>query len=287
MVGRAGDAEVGELDDVGVRDEQVAGLDVAVDDAVAMGVIEPAAGLGDDSDRLVDAEMAVIAQQFGAGVARHVLHHDEVLVVTGVEAEVEHLDDVRVHEPGGRERLAPEPGDERRIVGEVLGQELQRDVALEAAVEREVDGRHPADAESAFDPVPARDRGGAGHPPEVLVAPPTGAPPPVVVLLEVPVPPPLVAVVGGGVEVVVGGVVVVDEVVDVWVWVTVVEAWVEVVGTVTVGVDVDCVVQSLAASAWTVLAPWPRFATSFWLTPDGSATIRLVKRCEATVALPQ
>ena len=31
------------------------------------------------------------------------------LVVTGVEAEVEHLDDVGVHEPGGGERLAPEP----------------------------------------------------------------------------------------------------------------------------------------------------------------------------------
>jgi hypothetical protein len=148
-----------------------------------------------------------------------------------------------------------------------------------------VDGRHTADAESAFDPVPARDRGGAGHPPEVLVAPPTAAPPPAVVLLEVPVPPPLVAVVGG-VVVVVGGVVVVAEDV-VGGWVTVVEAWVGVVGTVTVGVDVDCVVQSLTASSWTVLAPWPRFVTSFWLTPDGRSVIRLVKLRDAAVALPQ
>jgi hypothetical protein len=129
-----------------------------------------------------------------------------------------------------------------------VGQQLERDVALESAVEREVDSRHPADAQSTFDPVPARDRGGAGHPPEVFVAPPTGAPPPAVVLLEVPVPPPLVAVVGGGVVFVGVVVVVVDDVVWVWVWV-VVEVGVEVVGAVTVGVDVDFVVQSLAASS--------------------------------------
>ena len=57
-----------------------------------------------------------------------------------VEAEVEHLDDVRVHEPGGRERLAPEARDERRVVGEVLGEQLDRDVALEPLVEAR-DGR--------------------------------------------------------------------------------------------------------------------------------------------------
>ena len=104
----AGDAEVGELDDVAVGDEQVSGLDVAVDDAVAVGVLEAAARLGDDLDALVDVEMAAVAQQLGARIARHVLHHDEVLVAALVEAEVEHLDDVRVHEPGGGERLAAE-----------------------------------------------------------------------------------------------------------------------------------------------------------------------------------
>ena len=102
--------------------------------------------------------MAAVAQQLGARVAGDVLHHDEVLVVALVEAEVEHLDDVRVHEPRGGERLAAEARDERRVVGQVLGEQLHRDVALEPLVEREVHGRHAADAEAALEPVAACDR---------------------------------------------------------------------------------------------------------------------------------
>ena len=70
-----------------------------------------------------------------------------------VGAEVEHLDDVRVHEPRGGERLAPEARDEARVLGEVLGEQLDGDVALEPRVERELHGRHAADAEAALEPV--------------------------------------------------------------------------------------------------------------------------------------
>ena len=150
-----------------------------------------------------------------------------------VEPEVEHLDDVGVHEPGRRQRLAAESGDERRVVGEVLGEQLDRDVALEALVERELDGRHPADAEAALDPIPPHDRCSVSHPPPpfppllllpgpappvvpvpvpvpVVVPPPRPTPPDVVVLEEVPVSVGVVAVVGV-VEVVVVLVEVLDE----------------------------------------------------------------------------
>ena len=202
LVDRAGDPEVGELDDVGVGDEQVAGLDVAVHDAVAMRVVEAAAGLGDDLDRLLDVEVAAVAQQLGARVAGDVLHHDEVLVVALVEAEVEHLNDVRVHEPGSGERLAAEARDERRVVGEVLGQQLQRDVALEALVEGEVHGRHAADAEPALDPVAACDRRRVHCPLPPFPLPPPLPPPS-------PAPPLPVVEVVPGVELVVAEVVVV------------------------------------------------------------------------------
>ena len=49
-----------------------------------------------------------------------------------VGAEVEDLHDVRVHQPRGGQRLAPEARDERGVLGEVLGQQLDRDVALQA-----------------------------------------------------------------------------------------------------------------------------------------------------------
>ena len=157
LIGGAGDPEVGELDHVGVRDEQVARLDVAVHDAVPMRVIESAAGLGDHVDGLVDLHPAVIAQQLGARVAGDVLHHDEVLAVVLVEAEVEHLDDVGMDEPRRGERLAAEARHEGRVVGQVLGQQLDRHVALEALVEGELDGGHATDAEAALDPVPPDD----------------------------------------------------------------------------------------------------------------------------------
>ena len=82
---------------------------------------------------------------------------DEVLVRVLVEPEVEHLNDVRMHEPGRRQRLAPEARYERRVVGEVLGEQLDRHVALEALVERQLHGGHAADAEAAFHPVPPDD----------------------------------------------------------------------------------------------------------------------------------
>ena len=68
-----------------------------------------------------------------------------------VEAEVEHLDDVRVHEPRRGQRLAAEARDEARVLGQVLGEQLDRDVALQPRVERELHGRHAADAEAAVE----------------------------------------------------------------------------------------------------------------------------------------
>ncbi len=46
--------------------------------------------------------MAAVAQQLRARLTGNALHDDEMLVGVLVEPEVEHLHDVRVHEPGRR-----------------------------------------------------------------------------------------------------------------------------------------------------------------------------------------
>ena len=74
-----------------------------------------------------------------------------------LEAEVEDLHDVRVHEARRGQRLAAEAVDEVRVLGQVLGQQLDRDVALEAGVEGQLDGGHAADADPALEPVAARE----------------------------------------------------------------------------------------------------------------------------------
>ena len=112
-------------------------------------------------ERLVDLDPAVVAQDLRARLPLDVLHHDEVLAAALVAAGVEHLHDVRVHEARRRLRLALEARDERRVVGEVLGEQLDRDLALQAQVEREVHGRHAAEAEPALEPVAPGDLRGA------------------------------------------------------------------------------------------------------------------------------
>ena len=108
---------------------QVPGLDVAVDDPLAVGVFEPRAGLDADLDRDLRARARPSLEQLGAGVALDVLHDDVVAVV--VDAGVVDLDDVGVDQLRDGQRLAAEAGDELLVVGEVLGQDLDRDGALE------------------------------------------------------------------------------------------------------------------------------------------------------------
>ena len=84
--------------------------------------------------------------------------HDDVVAAAGlVEAEVEDLDDVGVHEPCGGERLALEPRDERGVLGQVLGQQLDRHLALQPAVEGQMDGRHAAQPQAVAELVAAGD----------------------------------------------------------------------------------------------------------------------------------
>ena len=124
---------------------QVPRLDVAVDDPLAVGVLEPGARLDPDLDRRLGAEPPLGLQQLGDRLALDVLHDDVVAAV--VDAGVVDLDDVRVDQLRDRERLAAEAGDELVVVGEVLGEDLDRDGALEHPVGGPVDGRHAARAE--------------------------------------------------------------------------------------------------------------------------------------------
>src|SRR6266511_1943575 len=107
-----------------------------------------------------------------------------------VEAEVEHLDDVGVDEPRRRQGLAAEAGDERRIVGQVLGEELDGHRALEPLVEGQLDRGHAAHAEAALEPVAAGDpllAHGACVPPPLPGGAPVPPPPPPPPLLPPPV----------------------------------------------------------------------------------------------------
>ena len=92
-----GDAEVADLHLPGAGDEDVRRLDVAVDDAVAVGVGEAPRRLHQDRQRPLAVERA-LGQQLLQRRPVHVLHHEVGAARRG--AAVDHLDDVGVVEAG-------------------------------------------------------------------------------------------------------------------------------------------------------------------------------------------
>jgi hypothetical protein len=142
--------------------DQVRGLDVAVDDPVLVRVGEPREQLQHERQR-------------GARVGPHA-RLDPVLQVRALQqlerhergafvlAELVDDHDVRVLELGRGARLAQEAGAVVRAA-EPRRHHLERDLALERRVERAVDGAHRAVADLAQDRV-ASDALRVGHGPE-------------------------------------------------------------------------------------------------------------------------
>ena len=143
-----------------VRDQRVTGgeenvlrLDVAVDHAVAVGVVQPVRHLARDAQGFVQRQRALAAKSLAQRLALDVGHGVPQPAV-GQRARVEHGEDVRVLQPGRDLDLALEPlGAVRR---DQLGvQHLERDGSVVAEVVREVDRGHAAPAELALDGVAA------------------------------------------------------------------------------------------------------------------------------------
>ncbi len=155
----AGDAEVHDLDLAVARQHDVGRLDVAVDDAGSVRVLQ---GL-EDADRHLQRPLR---QQLATGVQKlterravHVLHDDvrDRHVVDVVLARVVDRDDRGMVERGGRLGLPAEPGLEGRVAREIRAQRLHRHGAAEAGVMREVDLRHATTPEHLAQFVPAAE----------------------------------------------------------------------------------------------------------------------------------
>ena len=138
----SGQAEVGDLHPSVVGDQHVLGLDVAVHDAGAVRGAEGVEHGLEQVEGLVGGHRAAVAHHVAQRASGHVLHGEEHHAV--VTALVEDLHDPRVVEPGGRAGLAGEPADERLVVDEVGVHDLERHLAVEPLVEREVHRGHAA-----------------------------------------------------------------------------------------------------------------------------------------------
>ena len=153
-----GDAEVEELGRVALVEEDVLGLDVAVDEVRRGGELEAVGDVHADlhDQRLV--ERLRLGDHLVEVLAADELHHDvglALLLAEGVD-----LGDVGVVELGGGLRLAAEGGEELRRVAEAPQHHLDGDDAGERLVVGAVDAAHAAAAEAVEQQVVAQP---AGH----------------------------------------------------------------------------------------------------------------------------
>ena len=144
------DAEVCENRAAGAALEQdVLRLEVAVDDALAVRVVQRERKVVQNAPRVFGRETLLRAQSLGERFAVHVLHDDvdEVLRF----AERVHGDDVGMAEPCRHPCLTTEPLAMLVRRRELVTQHLDRDQSMEGDVAREKDDPHAAAAELAHD----------------------------------------------------------------------------------------------------------------------------------------
>ena len=157
LAGDGRDPEVADREAAVVVEQEVAGLDVAVDDVVAVRAVERDRRLAQPAQRDRAREPAALAQPVGDGPAGEVLHDHEGAVVVLADV-VDGHDVAAVAEPGGGARLAQEPAP-RALVGVVGAREdLDRDEAPEELVLGGPDRGHAPVGDMPQHAIPGRER---------------------------------------------------------------------------------------------------------------------------------
>ena len=155
LAGRERDAEVRDQRPPIVQ-EDVLRLDVAVDDAVAVRIVERRGDLARDADRVVDGELLLAVEPVAQRLALDEGHDVEEVRVH--RSRVEERQDVRVLEVRGELDLGEEPlGADHG--GELGPQDLERDPPVVSEVCREIDHGHAAGADLAVEPVAVFESG--------------------------------------------------------------------------------------------------------------------------------
>jgi hypothetical protein len=146
-----GDAEVGEQNTTVGRHEDVAGLDVAVDEAGAMGGVEGGGDARADVDRQLRAEPGLHVEQLTQALAVDELHDDGLPATVGED--VVHGDDVGVGEPSDGNGLAAEAFGDDRVGRQTRLQPLQGDSPVERQIGGEPHLGHPALGQSTLEAI--------------------------------------------------------------------------------------------------------------------------------------
>ena len=144
-VGHAGDAEVRHLDVPVLMDEDILRLDVPVDDAVLMGMLQRREDPDGDLRRHGGVDAPLLPDDLLEGLALDVLHHQ--VAVVPVHAHVQKVDDIVVGHAAGGLRLPLEAADELRVLVELGLKHLHRHAVPRALIDGAVNNGHAAHAD--------------------------------------------------------------------------------------------------------------------------------------------
>ncbi len=150
--GEAGHPEVHDLHRAVLVDEDVRGLDVAVNDALLVRVGQAGQHRGDDRDLALHVEGGLAAHGLLEVLALQELHGDVGRAI-GVVVEVENRDHVGMGHLGHGLRFALEALLQLGVVGDARDHDLQGHVAVELGVAGEVHHAHGALAQRMLDVV--------------------------------------------------------------------------------------------------------------------------------------
>ena len=131
-----GEAEVEDLDQPALVDHDVAGLDVAVDDAALVRLGQRLRHLSRDRERVRGGRAGPRCSALVERPPAHVLHGDEAAAAAlalGLADLVDHRD-VRVVEGGGHASLAQQPGRRVLVRGRVRAEHLEGHRPVQAEV---------------------------------------------------------------------------------------------------------------------------------------------------------
>src|SRR5207249_7474987 len=138
-------------------EQDIVGLDVAVDDTDRVRGAQRVGGVDHDAARLLRRQPAPAFEPGRERLPVDVRHH-EVDEAVRPFADAVDRDNVRVGQPGGGLRLAQEPDADLLAEGELRREYLDGHLAFQALVTRLVHDAHPAAADLPFDRIGAAQR---------------------------------------------------------------------------------------------------------------------------------
>ena len=168
LLHRQGNAEV-RHDGLPIVQEDVFGLDIAMNHALAVRVVQRTRHFTRNPHRLRDRQLSLPLQSGPQCLARHQRHHvvqqprrlsspvSRLLSFRPRIPRIQQRQYMRVLQTCGGADLAQEPFAAKRRA-QVGMQHLDRDIALVLEVVREIHRRHAAGAKFALDAVPVRER---------------------------------------------------------------------------------------------------------------------------------